>query len=268
MLAGFGSLLSYYWGALVIMGITDGRRVEQADDPLLYNVTSEMALAAGIPAPSIFIIPDPSPNAFATGRDPAHALVAVTTGLRTKLNRDELQAVIAHEIAHIKNFDTRLMMLVAVYAGLVVWVSDLGMRIFLQSIRFSGGRRGATPRPPRAKGLGLPFYFILFAATLCLAWIAPFVSKLLQLAISRQREYLADAAAVQYCRNPAALIEALKKISLDPAPLICDNRALQHLYIINPNPKLRLRRPDWDSVWSTHPPLIERIKRLRALGGG
>ncbi|NLF24262.1 MAG: M48 family metallopeptidase, partial [Deltaproteobacteria bacterium] len=205
---------------------------------------------------------DPAPNAMATGRDPEHALVAITTGLRTKLKRDELQAVIAHEIAHIKNSDTGLMMMVAVYAGLIVWVSDLGERLFLQKNCPGGRHQGG-----RSRGSGSALQLILFVVTLCLIWLAPIISKLLQLAISRQREYLADAAAVKYCRNPGALAEALKKISLDTDTPSRKNRALEHLYIINPDPKLRLERPDWDSLWSTHPPLIERIKRLRALEG-
>ena len=266
LLAIAGAAIAYYCGNSVVMGITDGRRIEHHDDPLLFNITEEMALAAGIPMPRIFAIPDESPNALAAGRDPQHALIAVTTGLRKKLNRDELQAVIAHEIGHIKNWDTRLMMLVGVYAGMVVLISDFCVRSLVQSFRVRGGRRRPNVAPP-AKGRGFLMSLVFFAVGLCLAWLAPFIAKLLQLAISRSREYLADASAVQFCRNPLALVEALKKISLDPVPFQADNRAVEHMFIINPNPKLRLCRPDWDSVWSTHPPLIKRIRRLRELAG-
>jgi len=147
IIAFLAALFSYYAGNHIIMGISNARRVDHALDPILFNVVEEMAIAAGIPPPKIYAIPDESPNAFATGRDPEHAVLAITTGLRKKLSRDELQAVVAHEVAHIKSYDTRLMMLTGVFAGVIVLVSDFFVRSYLDRIRLRGGRREYEVKP-------------------------------------------------------------------------------------------------------------------------
>ena len=263
LLSTAGAAISFYFGTSIVAYISNARLVDKADDPVLFNVVEEMAIAAGIPAPKIYAIPDESPNAFASGRDPQHAIVAITTGLRKKLTRDELQAVIAHEMAHIKNYDIRLMMLIAVFAGLIVLFSDFFVRNFINGFRLRGGRRTSSGSGKSQNALTA----VVAIVSLIFAILAPIIARFLQLAISREREYLADTTAVQFCRNPLALASALKKISLDPEKLEYDNRATEHMYIINPDPKLRLNKADWDSIWSTHPPLIKRISRLNDLAG-
>jgi len=265
-LASIGSLVSYYAGGIIITGISNARRIEHHQDPVLFNVVEEMAIAAGVPPPKVYVIYDEAPNAFATGRDPQHALIGITTGLRKKLNRDELQAVIAHEMAHIKNYDIRLMMLIGVFAGIIVLMSDLFVRHFLDTFQIRGKRRkyrrsGGGNHNPKAF-----WYTLLFMALgVLLAWLAPIIAKILQLAISREREYLADSTAVQLCRNPGALASALHKIAMDTEALECANRATEHMFIINPNPKRKISNFNNDSIWSTHPPVIKRIARMNKL---
>lgn len=259
-----GSLLSYFLGSRIVALISDARPVERHQDPVLFNVVEEMAIAGGIPTPKVYAIYDESPNAFASGRDPQHAIIGITSGLRKKLTRDELQAVVAHEMSHIKNYDIRLMMLISVFAGIIVLLSDLFLRHFLDTIRINRGPRGRNPRMSgKGKGIWYSIMFVLFG--IFLAWIAPVIAKLLQLATSREREYLADATAVKLCRNPEALASALKKIALDPEQLACDNRATEHMFIMNPNPKRRLANFKADSIWATHPPVLKRIARLNKL---
>jgi heat shock protein HtpX len=256
-----GAGFSYFFGGSVITAISGARAIAKADDPELVNVVEEMAIAAGVPVPKIYIIDDLSPNAFASGRDPQHALVAITSGLRSKLTRDELQAVIAHEVAHIKNYDIRLMMLVAVFAGIIVLMADF----FMRSLRFRSRPRYSSSSGESKGGGAAVVVFLVIGFILAL--VAPLLARILQFAVSREREYLADATAVQLARNPLALVSALKKISSDPEELEADNRATEHLYIINPDPNVRLKNPNRDSIFATHPPLIKRINRLLALGG-
>ena len=261
VLALSGATFSFFFGRYLITSISGARKVHYSTDPVLFNVVEEMAIAAGIPTPEIYAIYDESPNAFASGRDPEHAIVGITTGLRKKLNRDELQAVIAHEIAHIKNYDTRLMMLVGVFAGLIVLASDFFARHFLDTMKFRGSRKAHHGKKNPA------FFAVATVIALILAWLAPMIARILQLAVSREREYLADASAIKYCRNPTALASALRKLSDDPNHLVSDNRALEHMFVINPNPRQRLTRAHRDSIWSTHPPLARRIARINRLAG-
>ena len=256
-MAGVGSCVSYFFGGSIVALLTGAKPVSRDEDAQLVNIIDEMAIAAGIPSPAVYLIEDGGMNAFATGRDPKHALVGVTRGLREKLNREELQAVVAHEVAHIKNYDTQLMMLVGVFAGVIVLLADL----FTRSLRSSGRSRS---RSNKDSG-GITIIFVIIGVVLSI--IAPIIAKLLQLAVSREREYLADATAVRFCRNPVALASALEKIAGDVDPLEGVNRATEHMFIMNPNPTLRAFRADQDSMWSTHPPVSKRIMRLQQLAG-
>ncbi|HMF16862.1 MAG TPA: M48 family metallopeptidase [Gemmataceae bacterium] len=254
------SLISYYEGASMILGISGARLIAHKDDPVLFNVVEEMAIAAGIPVPKVYLIHDPAPNAFATGRDPQHGAVAITTGLREKLTRDELQGVIAHEVSHIRNYDIRLMLLLAVLVGTIVMLADF----FWQILRFSGGKSSSSSGGSKdsGKGGGGIVVIILFVMAIILAIIAPILAQIIQLAVSRQREYLADASGVELTRNPLGLANALRKIDADPHDLKTANRGTAHLYIANPIKKFADRA---ESIFASHPPIKDRIARLEAL---
>src|SRR5439155_10677009 len=237
------------------------REIQHEDDPELFNVVAEMAIAAGLPMPRVYVIHDSAPNAFATGRDPQHASITVTTGLRQKMRRDELQGVIAHEMSHIRNYDIRLMLLMAVLVGTVVMLADLFWQI-IWNTSYSSDNRGSSRRDKDGKGSGIAVAVIMVVAVL-LAILAPFLAQIIQLAVSRQREYLADASGVELTRYPQGLANALRKIDADPAVLHHANRGTAHLYIANPIKKFEERA---SSVWASHPPIKERIARLEALG--
>jgi heat shock protein HtpX len=248
-------LATYYGGDRMVLAASRAREVTHDDAPVLFNVVEEMAIAAGLPMPKVYIIEDTAPNAFATGRDPEHATVAVTSGLLEKLDRDELQGVIAHEMSHVGNFDIRYAMLVGVLVGTTVLISDF----FLRGLWFGGGsRRGGG-------GGGGYLQLIMLVVAIVLAILAPIFARLLQLSISRQREYLADATAVRLTRNPKGLADALQKISGDSEVLEAANRATAHLYIVNPIKKFEKRAK---GIFSTHPPIADRIQILRSLETG
>ncbi len=253
-------LFSYYAGSDVILAISGAHPLEKRDDPQLYNVVEEMAIAAGVPLPKIYLIQDSAPNAFATGRDPEHAIVAITTGLREKLNRDELQGVIAHELGHVKNYDIRLMMLIALLIGLIVMMTDLFWQMLWYAPR--GRSSSSSSSDNKDSGGGGAIMAILFVVAILLSIIAPILAQMIQLAVSRQREYLADATAVQFTRNPLGLASALRKIDADPDVLETANRGTAHLYIANPIKKFEARA---SSMFSSHPPIQDRIARLQAL---
>jgi heat shock protein HtpX len=252
------SVGSYFGGDSLILGISRARQVTEGQAPQLLNVVREMSIAANVPIPRVYVIDDQAPNAFATGRDPGHASVAVTTGLLEKLNREELQGVIGHELSHVRNLDIRFTLLVGVLVGSIVLLADF----FLRYTFWGGGTRGSGGR--RGGGGGGGLIIIIFVIAIVLAILAPFLARLIQMAVSRQREYLADASGVQITRNPYGLESALAKIGLDPAPLKVANRATQHLYFVNPLKKLDFKA---SSLMATHPPIVERINRLRALTG-
>src|SRR5215204_4555749 len=245
-------IVSYYAGDRMVLAASRAREVTHDEVPQLFNVVEEMAIAGGLPMPKVYIIEDSAPNAFATGRDPEHATVAVTSGLLEKLNRDELQGVIAHEMAHVGNFDIRYAMLVGILVGTTVLISDF----FLRGLWFGGGRRREG---------GGQAQIIMIIVAVVLAILAPIFARLLQLSISRQREYLADATAVKLTRNPKGLADALQKISGDTEVLEVANRATAHLYIVNPIKKFEKRAK---GLFSTHPPIEERIQILRSLETG
>jgi len=249
-------VFSYLGGAKTVLAISRARPIEKADDPQLFNVVEEMSISAGIPMPKIYIINDTAPNAFATGRDPEHSAIAITVGLREKLTRDELQGVIAHEMSHIRNYDIRFAMLMAVLVGVVALLCDF----FLRSMWYGGSRRSRRSSSS-SSGAGAGTLILLLVAIL-LAIIAPLIAKLIELAVSRQREYLADASAVDLTRNPEGLASALEKISKDKEVLEVANRATQHLYIVNPIKPFEERAK---KMFQTHPPIKERIARLRSM---
>jgi heat shock protein HtpX len=242
-------LVAWFQGSSIVLATAGAREVGRGEDPELVNVVEEMAIASGLPRPRIYLVDTPAMNAFATGMKPSEGVVAVTRGLRERLSREELQGVVAHEMAHIGNYDTRVMVLMAVLVGSVAILSDW----YLRSMRFRrGGRRGG------GKGEGL----LLLLAVL-LAVLAPLLATLLQFAVSRQREYLADATGAAMTRNPGALADALEKLGRAGTKLETANRGTQHLFIVNP---FHLHQ-NWNTAFASHPPLAERIRRLRALAG-
>ncbi len=256
------SVWSFYGGSNAILRIAGAKPIEKKDDPQLFNVVEELAIAAGQPMPRVYLIDDPAPNAFATGRDPAHGTVAITTGLREKLSRDELAGVMAHEISHIRHYDIRFAMLMATMVGLIVFASDAFWRIMWYGSWHGTGRRSARGG---GKGAGAAIIIVLVIA-IVLAIIAPMLAMLIRMAVSRQREYLADAGAVELTRYPQGMIGALEKLGASKQPLKAANRATAHLYIVNPlRNALKGKGHELSSVLRTHPPLHDRIARLRAL---
>ncbi|MHB1458271.1 MAG: M48 family metallopeptidase [Armatimonadota bacterium] len=246
------SIAGFYYSDKIVLAMSHARPATREENAHLVNSVEGLAIAAGIPVPPIYIIDDGAPNAFATGRDPNHAVIVVTTGIMEKLNRVELEGVIAHEMSHIKNFDIRLMALVTILAGTIVLVSDW----FLRSMWWGGGRR----RSNDSGGGGA----IMLVVALAAAILAPIIATIIKLSISRQREFLADASGAMLTRYPDGLASALEKISGDPEPLEAANKATAHMYISNP-----LNGEDGGGfiarMFSTHPPIEERIKRLRAM---
>jgi heat shock protein HtpX len=251
------SVGSYFAGDQLVLATSGAKEVSEQTAPQLLNVVREMSLAAGVPMPKVYVIEDTAPNAFATGRDPKHASVAITTGLLQKLNREELQGVMGHELSHVRNFDIRFALLVAVLVGSIALLADF----FLRFTFWGGGRRGGGDRDRGGNGAIIA---IVYAVAIVLAIIAPFIARMVQLAVSRQREYLADASSVELTRNPHGLESALAKIASDQEVLEVANRATQHLYFTNPIKKFEERS---SSMFSTHPAIVDRINRLRKLTG-
>jgi heat shock protein HtpX len=251
-LAGVGT---YVAGDSLVLTVSGAREVDEAVAPQLMNVVRELAIAANVPMPRVYVIDDTAPNAFATGRDPKHASIAITTGLLEKLDREELQGVIAHELSHVRNFDIRFSLIVGVMVGTIAILADFFLRF-----TFWGGGRGRD----RDSGGGGGAQAVVFIVAIVLAVLAPLISRFIQLAVNRQREYLADASAVELSRNPYGLERALAKIAGDPEVLEAANRGTQHMYFTNPIKKFEERS---SGLMSTHPPIIERINRLRELTG-
>ena len=250
------ALASYFAGDKLVLNVSGARELREEDAPQLFNVVRELTIAANIPMPKVYIIDDTAPNAFATGRDPKHASIAITTGLLQKLTREELQGVIGHELSHVRNYDIRFSLIVGVLVGSIALLSDF----FLRFTFWGGGRRSSRDRDGGGNGLQI----IFFVLAIVLAILAPIAARLVQLAVSRQREYLADASSVEITRNPAGLQSALAKISGDQEVLEVANRATQHLYFTNPIKKFESRS---SGLFSTHPPIVDRINRLRELTG-
>ncbi len=245
---------SYYGGGAAILGMSGARKVSRDEDSQLHNVVDELAIAAGVPVPAVYLIDDSALNAFATGRDPEHAAVAITTGLRQRLSRDELQAVLAHELSHVRHFDIRLAMLLATLVGTVVLITDFSWR----SMRYRGVSRSSRGGGSRDGGGGA----VLLILAILLSLAAPMLARLIQLGASREREYLADAGAVELTRNPDAMIAALRKLGGDREVLEVANRATAHLYIVQPIKRWEKRAK---GLFSTHPPIEDRVRRIEQL---
>jgi heat shock protein HtpX len=243
---------SYYASDKIVLAISRAKPVEKKDYPYLYNVVEGLAIAAGLPKPRCYIIDDTAPNAFASGRNPQNSVIVVTKGLLEKLNRAELEGVIAHEMSHIKNYDVLVQTLAVVMVGVVALLSDWILRSFL----WGGGRRRG-----RSKGRGSGAEIIIVVG-LVLAVVSPLAAQLIRLAISRKREFLADANGALLTRYPPGLASALRKISSDREPLEAANKATAHLYIVNP---LLEHGGRVNKLFSTHPPVEERIAALEKM---
>src|SRR3990172_5319351 len=256
-LASVNGFVAYFYGDSVVLFSLRAQPLE-FENPLhkkLYNVVTEMALASGLPMPKVYVIPDPAPNAFATGRDPQHAVVGVTEGLLQTMNREELQAVIAHEMGHVKNQDILLMTVVTVLVGTIVLLSDWALRVW----RFGGMR---PRRSSRSKGM----HPLILLIIVLFALLAPLLSRIIAMAVSRQREYLADASSAEFTRNPLSLASALEKIAGASSPVRTAHKGTAHLFISDPLQRsLDNKEGLFADVMSTHPPIEKRIEKLRQM---
>lgn len=251
LIAGVSAFAGYYASDKIALAVSHARPVTKEEYPYLYNVVEGLTLAAGIPTPRCYVIDDTAPNAFATGRDPQHSVICVTTGLLQKLDRLELEGVVSHEMAHIKNYDIRLQTLAVVMVGIIALLGDW----ILRSVWWGGRSRKIGNDK---SGVGAIFLVI----GLLLAAFGPLIAQLLRLAVSRRREFLADASGAMMTRYPAGLASALRKISADTEPLEVANKATAHMYIVNP---LKNLKGSFNRLFSTHPPIEERIAALEKM---
>lgn len=249
IVSGFISFISYYASASIVLLLSHAKEIKKEDNPELYRIVENLCIGEGLSMPKIYIIQDSAMNAFATGRDPKHSVVCVTTGILEKLSRIELEGVIAHELSHIKNYDIRLMTIVVILVGMVTLLADFFLRI-----RWS--------RSSSSKSGNIQALFILLGVVLAL--LSPLIATLIQLAVSRKREFLADASGALLTRYPEGLASALEKISKDTEPLEVANNATAHLYIANPF-KNKDARSWFSNLFNTHPPIEERIRILREM---
>ncbi len=249
------TLVSYFMGDRIVLAISGATKISRTDHPVLFNVVEEMCIASGTSTiPDVYIIDDPAPNAFATGRDPEHASVAVTSGLLNLLTRDELQGVIAHEIGHVRNRDILYMMMVTIMMGTIVLLGDGARRMMFY------GSRSRTSSRRNDGGLQV----ILLVAAILLIILAPIIARFIYLAISRRREYLADASGAQYSRYPEGLANALEKIGQSTQKVRTATEATAPMFFVNP---LKVTARGLAEFTATHPPLTERIRILRSMGG-
>ncbi len=262
ILSGVMSFGSYYFSDSLILTMSGARPADRKKDFNLFTVTENLCLGAQMPMPKLYVIEDTAMNAFATGRDPQHAVVCATTGLIDRLDRSELEGVIAHELSHVRNYDTRLMSIVTILVGLVALLADW----FLRMSFWGGGKKR-----DRDEGGNGQLQLIFFVVGMAFALLSPLIAQLIQLAISRNREYLADASAVGMTKYPDGLARALAKLASDKEPLEAANKATAHLYIHSPfsadTPKSHFSGGSvgWFSgLFSTHPPIAERIARLKS----
>jgi len=242
IIASIMSLVSFYSGDKLALAQSGAKQIKKKDNPYIYRMVENLSITSGLPVPKVYIIEDVHMNAFATGRDPQHASIALTTGIINNLKNEELEGVIAHEMSHIKNYDIRLMMVVILCVGIITLLADIVLRSFIFR------RRGGNDK---SNGL-------IMVIGLVLAILSPIFAKLIQLAVSRKREFLADASGVLLTRYPEGLASALEKISNQEAPLVKANKATAHLYFSNPFKSKGVKK-----IFSTHPPIKDRIIALR-----
>lgn len=241
------TLVTYFVGDKITLAANHAKEIQKKDHPELYRTVENLAITAGLPMPKVYLIDSPALNAFATGRDPNHAVVAVTTGILARLDKKEMEGVLAHELSHVGNYDIRLLMVVTALAGVIMIMTDF----FWRWNFFHGG--SSDRRDGRLQ-------LVLLVVGLVLIIFAPLFASLIKLAISRKREYLADASGALLTRYPEGLASALEKISSDSTPLQTASKGTAHLYISNP-----FKSGSWSNLFSTHPPIEERIKRLRGM---
>lgn len=255
IISGFMSFGGYYFSDKIVLKISRARPANRKRDFQFYTVAENLSIAAGIPKPRLYVINDSAPNAFATGRDPDHAVVVATTGLLSKLTRTELEGVVAHELSHVRNYDIRLMSIVAVLVGMVALLGDFFIRMNFYG---RGGRRDSRK--------GGQIAAVMLLVGILFALLSPIIANLIKLAISRRREFLADAGSVGLTRQPSGLISALKKISTDHEPLEAANKATAHLYIANPFKDKAKGAVGWFSkMFNTHPSMSERLAALKKM---
>ncbi|MCD8484710.1 M48 family metallopeptidase [Candidatus Woesebacteria bacterium] len=252
ILAGIGSFATYWFSDRIVLTMSGARPATRERDFEFFTVTENLCLAARLPMPDLYVIEDTAMNAFATGRDPKHAVVCATTGLLQRLDRSELEGVVAHELSHIENYDIRLMAVVSVMVGFIALIADIFLRW-----SFWGGKSDNEG--------GKQFQAILFLVGIVLAILSPIAAQLIQLAISRNREFLADASAAKLTHYPEGLVRALQKISADREPLEAANKATAHMYISDPLKNHKDAVGWFAGLFQTHPPVDERISRLKSL---
>lgn len=240
------AFFGYFFSDKIALAVNGAQAITEEQDPELFHIVQNLATTSGIPMPRLYVIQDPSPNAFATGRNPANSAIAVTTGLRSLMTKVELEGVLAHEMSHITNYDILFMTLVSVFVGTITLLADWFIRY-----GFLGGRRS-----DREKNVN-PIFLVL---GIVLIVLSPIIATIIQLAISRKREYLADASGALLTRYPEGLASALEKLKANPVPMSNANKATAHLYISNP-----LKASSFSKLFSTHPPLEERVKILREM---
>ena len=248
--AGIYTLIQYFAAGRQALAISGAHEIQKSDDPRLYRIVENLSITNGMPMPKVYIINDEAPNAFATGRDPEHAVVAATTGLLAIMEDDELEGVMAHELGHVQNYDIRVSTIVFGLVVAVGFIADMLLRFSF----FSGGNRNNN------NGGGNPLLLILGIAALI---ISPLVAGVVQAAVSRQREYLADATGAMTTRHPEALASALQKLAAYGRPVKRQNSSMAHMWIADPNKPGLI-----DKLFSTHPPIAERVERLHKIGGG
>jgi heat shock protein HtpX len=249
--SGTMSFASYYFSDSIILGLSGAHEANRKQDFQFYTVAQNLSMAAQLPMPRLYVIEDTAMNAFATGRDPKHAVICATTGLLNKLNRTELEGVIAHELSHVRNYDIRLMSIVTILVGLIALLADW----FLRASSW-GGRRSRDNRDSSQ------LQVVFFVVGLVMAVLSPIIAQLIQLAISRRREFFADAGSAALTKYPAGLVSALKKLEKDKEPLEAANKATAHLYIVNPLRNVQGARSWLAGLFDTHPPVAERIAAL------
>lgn len=252
IIAGVLNLITYYNSDKMVMAISGAKQIQKKDNPTVFRTVENLCIASGLPMPKIYIIDDSAPNAFATGRDPHHASIAFTSGILTKLTKLELEGVAAHELSHVGNYDTRLMAVVSILVGTIALLADWFIRITWWGTGDRDNDRDSSSA-------------IFMIIAIVLAILSPIIATLIQLAVSRKRELLADASGALLTRNPEELATALIKISKDPDPLEVANKATAHLYIVNPFKQSHKMVGWFANLFNTHPPIDQRVKALRAM---